>query len=190
MWSLKSNDANELTEQKETHRLRKWTYGCQEEGIVRECGRDVYILLYLKWITNKDHSTWNSAKCWGRMDTSICTAELLHYSAKSITILLIGYTPIQNKKFQRKIHKYKTQLKLNDLDFIQACKIHIDFLISEEGREDWDNYLTGKGNPEGRIKLESGSELKCQMRRCYLQYCSLSQAIFSPKSTAFTMISV
>ena len=67
VWSLETNDANELTKQKETHRLRKRTCGFQEEGIVRECGRDTYTLLYLKWITNKVHSTWNSAKCWGRM---------------------------------------------------------------------------------------------------------------------------
>ena len=33
---------NELTKQKETHRLRQQTYGC------------LYTLLYLKWITNKD----------------------------------------------------------------------------------------------------------------------------------------
>ena len=35
------------------------------EGIVREYGTDMYTLLYLKWITNKDllYSTWNSAQC-------------------------------------------------------------------------------------------------------------------------------
>ena len=35
------------------------------EGIVREFGIDIYTLLYLKWITNKDllYSTWNSAQC-------------------------------------------------------------------------------------------------------------------------------
>ena len=33
-------------------------------GRVRECGTDMYTLLYLKWITNKDllHSTGNSAQ--------------------------------------------------------------------------------------------------------------------------------
>ena len=40
------------------HRLRKLTYGCLEERwgeeIVREFGVDMYTLLYLKWITNKD----------------------------------------------------------------------------------------------------------------------------------------
>ena len=36
------------------------------EGIVREFGMDVYTLLYLKWITNKDrlYSTGNSADCY------------------------------------------------------------------------------------------------------------------------------
>ena len=36
------------------------------EGIVRECEMDMYTLLYLKWITDKDllYSTWNSAQCY------------------------------------------------------------------------------------------------------------------------------
>jgi len=35
------------------------------EGIVREFGMDMYTLLYLKWIINKDllYSTGNSAQC-------------------------------------------------------------------------------------------------------------------------------
>ena len=55
---------------KQTHRLREWTYGFQgegwREGIIREFGMDMYTLLYLKWITNKDlvYSTWNSAQCY------------------------------------------------------------------------------------------------------------------------------
>ena len=34
------------------------------EGIVREFGIDMYTLLYLKWVANKDllYSTWNSAQ--------------------------------------------------------------------------------------------------------------------------------
>jgi hypothetical protein len=37
----------------------------QGEGIVGEFEMDMYILLYLKWITNKDllYSTGNSAQC-------------------------------------------------------------------------------------------------------------------------------
>ena len=32
-----------------------------------DCGMDMYTLLYLKWITNKDlmYSTGNSAQCYG-----------------------------------------------------------------------------------------------------------------------------
>ena len=59
---------NLLTKQKQTHRLREGTYCYQgegwEEGIVRQLGMDMYTLLYLKWITNKDllSSTRNSAQ--------------------------------------------------------------------------------------------------------------------------------
>ena len=37
-----------------------------EEGIVREFEREMYTLLYLKWITNKVllYSTGNSAHCY------------------------------------------------------------------------------------------------------------------------------
>ena len=45
------------TKQKQTHRLREGTYGYQgkgEEGIAWELGIDMYILLYLEWITSKD----------------------------------------------------------------------------------------------------------------------------------------
>ena len=37
------------------------------DGIVREFGMDVYTLMYLKWIGNKDlrYSTQNSAQCYG-----------------------------------------------------------------------------------------------------------------------------
>ena len=63
-------EINLLAKQKETHRLREQTWGCQGEGegkgIVREFGMDRYTLLYLKWITNKDllYSTGNSAQCY------------------------------------------------------------------------------------------------------------------------------
>ena len=47
--------------------MNLWLLGGREgEGIVREFGRDMYTLLYFKWITNKDlrYSTWNSAQCY------------------------------------------------------------------------------------------------------------------------------
>ena len=59
MWNVKRNDTDELIKQKETHRLKRtnlWLPGG---------GMDMYTLLYLKWITNKDllSSTGNSAQC-------------------------------------------------------------------------------------------------------------------------------
>ena len=95
---------NLLTKQKETHRLRKLTYGCWGwgwgEGIVRDFQKVMYTLLYLTWITNKDllYSTWNSAHCssldgrgvWGRMDTCIRMAESLHCSSDTITRLFVN----------------------------------------------------------------------------------------------------
>ena len=49
---------NLLTEQKQTHRLRERTYGYQgersENGLVKEHEIDVYTLLYIKWVANKD----------------------------------------------------------------------------------------------------------------------------------------
>ena len=66
MWNLKRKDTNELTKQKETHKLREQGLGGRMGG--RDSWgvwMDMYTLLYLKWITNKDllYSTWNSAQC-------------------------------------------------------------------------------------------------------------------------------
>ena len=44
------------------------------------------------------------------MDTSVCTAESLCYPPETITTLLIGYTPIQNKKVFLKV-KIKSKTK-------------------------------------------------------------------------------
>ena len=74
------------------------------EGTVREFGINMYILLYLRWITNKNllYSTGNSAQCYvaawmgslREMDTCICMAESLCCPPETITALLTGYTPI------------------------------------------------------------------------------------------------
>ena len=59
---------NLFTEQKQTHRLRKQTHGYRrggwERGIDREFAIDMYTLLCLKWITNKNllYSTENAAQ--------------------------------------------------------------------------------------------------------------------------------
>ena len=82
--------------------------------IVRESVMDMYTLLYLNWITNKDllYSTWNSAQCYmaalmggeglGENGCMYMYAESLSYSPETTTTLLIGCTPIQNKKLKRK----------------------------------------------------------------------------------------
>ena len=64
---------NLFTKQKLTHRVREemcgWGWGWGG-GIFREFGSDMYTLLYLKWINNKDlpYSTGNSPKCCGSLD--------------------------------------------------------------------------------------------------------------------------
>ena len=71
-------------------------------------------LLYLKWITNKDwlYSTGNSAQCYvaawmgwefeGQCIYVLYMTEPLYCPPETITTLLIGYTPIQNKKLNLK----------------------------------------------------------------------------------------
>ena len=60
---------NLRTKEEEPHRLREQTH-CQGnrwgEGLVREFRVDMYTLLYLKHMNNKDllYSTWNSAQCY------------------------------------------------------------------------------------------------------------------------------
>ena len=65
--SKKMIQMNLFTQQKQTHRLRERTYGYRRgrlRGKDWEFGIDMYTLLYLKWITNKDllYSTGNSAQ--------------------------------------------------------------------------------------------------------------------------------
>ena len=73
--------------------------------MVGEFGMNMYTLLYLKWITNKNllHSTRNSAQCyvaaWMGGEFGICMVESLCCSPETITTFLIGYTPIQKKTF-------------------------------------------------------------------------------------------
>ena len=66
-----THDTNELTYKTETDsQLREGTYSCRwegcGEGIVRAFRMDMFTLLYLKWIMNKDllYSTWIFAQCY------------------------------------------------------------------------------------------------------------------------------
>ena len=88
----------------------------EEEGywewIAKEFGMDMYTLLYLKWITNKDLlcRIWNSTQwnvaAWMRGEFGgewiYFKAESLRCSPKTIMTLLISYTPIQNKVLKEK----------------------------------------------------------------------------------------
>ena len=68
---------NLCTKQKETHRLRKQTYGCQGEGVVKDFGKVMYTLLYLKWIPSKDlvYSTGNSLNVLCQSGCEGCLGE-------------------------------------------------------------------------------------------------------------------
>ena len=118
-WNLKRKDINELTYKTETDsqtsRMFLWLpgEGCGQ-GIVRESGMDMYTLLYLKyleWIINKDllYSTWNSAQCYlaawmggefgGEwIQVYVWLSPFRIHLKPSQYYLLIGYTPMQNKK--------------------------------------------------------------------------------------------
>ena len=50
---------------------------------------------------------------WGRMDTCVSVTESLHGSSETITTLLTGYTPIQNKVYIY-IYIYKRKSKNNN----------------------------------------------------------------------------
>ena len=68
MWDLKNNGKmNSFTKQKQTHRSRKQTYGYQGASMGEinwEIGIDIYTLLEIEQITNKDllYSTGNSSQ--------------------------------------------------------------------------------------------------------------------------------
>ena len=125
-WNLKRNDTvNLLTKQKKTHRLREWTYGCQEEGwgegIVRAFGMDTYTMPYLKWITNYIAQGTLLNIMWqlgwegvlGKMDTCIYMTESLHCSPETVIALLNSYTPNTKKKCLK--NKIKSIHKENHL---------------------------------------------------------------------------
>ena len=106
--NLKRNDTNECKKRKRLIDLENKFMVARGKGNGRELGTDMYTLLYLKGIFNKDllYSTWNSAQCymaawmgggsWGRMDAYICMAESLCCSPETTSTFLICYTPVRN----------------------------------------------------------------------------------------------
>jgi hypothetical protein len=55
----------------------------------------------------KKHYNPDGRGVWGRMDTCICMAESIYCPLETITTLLIGYNPVQNKKFKKIFHMQK-----------------------------------------------------------------------------------
>ena len=91
--------------------------------MVREFGMVMYTMLYLQQITTRTYYIaqgtllsvmwqpgWEGV--WGRMDTGICMAESLPCSPETITTLLIGYTPIQNKKLLQNAYECNLLLQI------------------------------------------------------------------------------
>ena len=81
---------------------------------------DMYTLLYLKWITNKDLlcSMWDSVQCyvaaWMRgefqgewIHVNVWLSPFALHLKLSQHGLLIGYTPIQNKKLKKSCVSYR-----------------------------------------------------------------------------------
>ena len=68
---------------------------------------------------------------WGRMDTCICMAESLHYSPETITILLIDYTPIQNKKLKKTQLSAVQSMKKNRVYILCSESIHLVQLLQK-----------------------------------------------------------
>ena len=90
-------------------------------SIIKEFEVDMYILLYLKRITNKDllliYTTWNSAQwyvaTWMRggfareyIHVYVWLSPFTVHLELSKHCLLIGFTPIQNKKFKKKFFNF------------------------------------------------------------------------------------
>ena len=85
-------------------RNRARTYGCWEERTVTEFGMDMYILRYLKWITNENLLLLNAGMLFKCYVTAWMGGEFegewVHVyewlspgSPETITTLLISYTP-------------------------------------------------------------------------------------------------
>ena len=88
--------------------------------MVREFAMDMYTLLYVKWIPNKNrpYSTWNSAQCYvaawiggefrGKWIHVYVRPSSFAVHLKLSHCLLIGYTPIQKRFFKNVMYMYIT----------------------------------------------------------------------------------
>ena len=109
--------------QRDSQKTNLWLLGV--EWLVRDFGMDMYVLLHLKWITNKHLlcNMWNSVQCYvptgierrfgGNGYMYMFGWVPLLFSC-NYTTLLISYTPIQNKKLKvlekiKEIHFLRTE---------------------------------------------------------------------------------
>ena len=61
---------------------------------------------------------------WERMDTCICMAESLCCSPETLTTLLIGYTPIQNKKLKKNLkERSEKERDADSSQILSGCSI-------------------------------------------------------------------
>ena len=74
-----------------------WTHCCVSHGEpARTCWTAQGTLLSVTW-----QPGWRGV--WGRRDTCVCLAELLHCALETVTTLFIGYNPIKNTKLKKKV---------------------------------------------------------------------------------------
>ena len=84
-----------------------------------EFGMDMYTLLYLKWITNKDllHRTWNSAQCYVAGWKGGKLGGEWRYMCVCVCVYLIPFTV--HLKLSQYFHRLypKTKLKVKKNSF-------------------------------------------------------------------------
>ena len=73
---------------------------------------------------------------WQGMDTCVCMTESLLLPPESITTLLIGYTPIQNKTFQKKYW--------NPIDYNHFCSTEVLTSTKWQEKEITVIWITGE----------------------------------------------
>ena len=107
-------------------------------GTVREFGLDLYTVLYLKWITNKDllYSTgtlrnarwqlgWEQHLEENGYMLYVWLSPFAVHLRLSQHCLLISYTPIQNKNF-KKIRKKKRMGLISDTNIASSPSLMLD----------------------------------------------------------------
>ena len=127
------------------------------EGILRKFEMDMYTLLDLKWLTNKvlQYSTGNSVQYYAATSMGeefegdcVCTAESFCCALEIVTMLLICYMPIQNKKF-----KNKKKIKIID----------VGSMARHKGLR---NFWTPNGTCNARVSLFPSQPGSCMVSAC------------------------